>query len=107
MKSISTSEQPAISPPYILGFMICLFSGSSFHDISDRYFLWPIIFHLLSKGFCTLLTSKETQTKLLTMRKDLEALQVGFRDKSANEVMSRCVGALDGSLLLICNHTRQ
>jgi hypothetical protein len=80
---------------------------NSFHDITDAgNFSRPTFFRLLRKGIQAILNCKEIQVQLPTTREELDEVRQGFQDKSIEEVMLGCVGALDGLLLLIRTPTR-
>jgi hypothetical protein len=107
-KSMNSCGQLAICPPHILGLTIRWLSGSSFHDIRDAgNFSRPSFFRLLRKGLRAILTCKELQITLPNTQDELDEVLEGFKSKSTEEVMSGCVGALDGLLLLIRTPTRE
>jgi len=98
-KSINSCKELAISPSHILGLTIRWCSGSSFHDLRDAgNFSRSTFFWLLWKGIihCTRL-----QMILPRTTNELEDVKKGFESKSTENIMSGCVGALDGFLLLI------
>jgi hypothetical protein len=105
---MNSCGQLEICPPHILGLTIRWLSGSSFHDIRDAgNFSRPSFFRLLRKGLRAILTCKELQITLPNTQDELDEVLEGFKSKSIEEVMSGCVGALDGLLLLICTPTRE
>jgi len=106
--SLSSCGQMAICPPHILGLTIRWLSGGSYHDIRDAgNFSMPTFFRLLKKGLHAIVSCEELQMKLPTMVNELDELAEGFKNKSTEGVMSGCVGALDGLLLLIRTPTRE
>jgi hypothetical protein len=107
-KSMNSCAEPAISAPHILGLTIRWLSGSSFHDIRDAgNFSRPTFFRLLWKGISAVTNSKRLEMNLPRTFEALDELRRGFELKSTEEVMSGCIGALDGMLLLIRTPTRK
>ncbi len=101
-KSMNSCGEPAISPLHILGLIIHWLSGSSFHDIRDEgNFSRPTFFRLLRKGLVAIVRCKKLQIRLPSSMDEMDAVHQGFEQKSMERVMSGCVGALDGYLLLI------
>ncbi len=100
-KSMNSCGQPVICPPHMLGLTIWRLSGSSFHDTRDASnFLRPSFFRLFHKGLHAILTCKQLQITLPNTQDELDE----GKNKSTEEVMSGCVGALDGLLLLHSGH---
>ena len=100
-KSMNSCAEPAISAPHILGLTIHWLSGSSFHDIHDAGNFSPPTF-ISAVAMCKRLEMNPPRTV-----KELEELRRGFDLKSTDQVMSGCIGALDGLLLLIRTPSRK
>jgi hypothetical protein len=101
-KSINSCGELAISPSHILGLTIRWCSGSSFHDLRDAgNFSRSTFFWLLWKGIYSIIHCTRLQMVLPRTANELEDVKKGFESKSTENIMSGCVGALDGFLLLI------
>jgi hypothetical protein len=103
-KSVNSCGELAICPSHILGLRIRWLSGSSFHDIR---FSRVTFFRLLWKGISSIIQCKRLKIALPRITTELEAVKKGFESKSMEGVMSGCVGALNGFLLLIRTPSRK
>jgi hypothetical protein len=93
-KSINSCGELAISPSHSLGLTIRWCSGSSFHDIRDAG-------NFSLEGNYSIVHCTRHQMVLPRTANKLEDVKKGFESKSTENVMSGCVVALDGILLLI------